>query len=720
MISGPEQEIASDNTIQQVRSEVLDSTLLVFSFISIPALLASLARAPHMGWQPVMTLEVIMVAMLWGVTLGRHAISYQVRAILLLGCLFTLGVFGFWTVGLAGGGLWLFFMATVMATMLFGARWGWILLAAIMVAMLVTVQAIQHGLIVYPFDVAAYVLNSRVLYFALIAIFLLLAMLTASLGTFHSSLLDSIAQSKRRASLLAEEINDRHRAEAALQKSEEKFRRIVDNIQDVYFETGLDGTIHYCSPSCAETSGYRQDELIGQSATMLYHNPADRQLLLAALKKEGRVRGLEILFAKKDGTLYDAEFNADIVVDEEGQASGMHGTIRDVTIAKKVKEQIERAQKMEAIGLMAGGVAHDLNNIIAAIVGYPDLMLGSLPQESELRPPLEAIRDSGHRAAGVIADLLTVSKEAAASQEPHDLHELIAYYLDSPEYGKIAQSFPQLRCQVSHGVPEAVISCSAVHINKCLMNLVNNAAEAMVGPGEITLATGEQKVDEIFGKTHDIKPGEYLILRVEDNGPGIKAEDLEHIFEPFYSKKHLGRSGTGLGLTIVWNTVRNHGGTVTVTSGRQGTSFQLYFPRHSGVAVSKNRPAELPQEAVGRGERVLIVDDEPAVLDVASQILSKHGYEVAGVKSGEEALSFLAENSADILLLDMVMEPGISGRQTYEKALQLAPDQKALISSGFSENGDVQASLQMGAGGFIRKPYTKEQLCLAVRQVLDG
>ncbi len=713
------QTTGGNSSVQQVRSRILNNALALFSFASFPVLIASLARIKELGWQPFMLQAIFAALLIWGATLWRRSIPFQVRGALFIGSLFLLGVAGFWSTGLVGGGILTFFIVSVMTTVLFGGRWGWLLFAAIMISMIITTLAILSGVLIYPFDVGTYAVSPRALLFTLVVVFSALAILTASLGRFHAYLLTSSAESNDRATKLAKEVSERQSAEAALKESEEKFRLIVENILDVYFETGLDGTIHYCTPSCFNYSGYRQDELIGRSATILYDNPEDRQLLLAPLQKEGKVRALELVFRRKDGSLYDVEFNADIMLDDRGEPSGMHGTIRDVTVPKSAKEQMQRVQKMEAVVVMAGGVAHDLNNIISAIVGYPDLMLMTLPAESELREPLTAIRESGHRAAEVIADLLTVSKGAATTHQLQNLSALIDQYLHSPEHGKMVQLFPQITCQTGDETRNTVISCSAVHVKKCLMNLINNAAEAIVGDGVITVGTAIEEVDEAFGMKHGIKRGRYAVLSVEDSGPGIAQRDLEHIFEPFYTKKYLGRSGSGLGLAIVWNTMQNHSGTVTVKSSSKGSNFRLHFPLQSGTAVAEKPPASLPQEALGKQETILVVDDDAAVRDVADRILTSHGYAVAQASSGELALAHLKENKVDVIVLDMLMEPGISGRQTYEQILHFSPRQRALISSGYSETEDIEATLQLGAGEFIKKPYTKEQLCLAVRQVLD-
>ncbi len=504
-----------------------------------------------------------------------------------------------------------------------------------------------------------------------------------------------------------------------LKLSEKKFRRIVENITDVYFETGLDGTIYYCSPSCFDISGYSQEELIGKNANLLYSDPKDREVLLAALDKVGNTRNLELVFKKKNGDLYDVSFNADFTLDEKDNPTGLSGTIRDITKIKKFKKQIQRSKKMEAIGLMAGGVAHDLNNILSGIVGYPELLLKTLPKDSSLRKPLKAIHESGKRAATVVADLLTVARGAASTREVHDLNSLIEEHINSPECEKLRSLHPNIQYQKKFTATHPTVSCSPVHVKKCLMNLVINAAEAIVDEGTIIVSTHNQSIDDAAAEEYKVEAGEYVVMSVQDTGYGIPDKDLEHIFEPFYTKKTMGRSGTGLGLAVVWNTMEDHEGKVFVESGDKGTCFQLYFP----VSKGNERPQlEIGESAgvAGNGGQILVVDDEPQLRDIATQMLQSLGYAVDSVRSGELAIEFVKTKPVDLIVLDMLMEPGLNGYQTYKEILTLCPRQKVIIASGFSKSDDVKATLRLGAYGFIKKPYSMDSLGGMVKEALTS
>ncbi|MCI5210404.1 MAG: response regulator, partial [Candidatus Electrothrix sp. ATG2] len=386
---------------------------------------------------------------------------------------------------------------------------------------------------------------------------------------------------------------------------------------------------------------------------------------------------------------------------------------------KEAEAKLRKAEKMEAIGLMAGGVAHDLNNILSGIVSYPDWLLMELPEESDLRQPLEIIRESGERASGVVADLLTLARGVAAAREPANINNFIREYLVSPE-GKQLQERHAGVSFTSKLEPDLMnISCSPIHLKKTIMNLVGNAAEAIDGNGVVTITTRNQFVDEpMVTVCMTIQPGRYVVVGIKDSGSGIEQADLKSIFEPFYSKKVMGRSGTGLGLAIVWNSVQDHDGGIIVESGPQGTVFELFFPAISDHLIEK--PAEADLESLkGHGETVLVVDDEAQQREILERMLTLLEYNVHTLASGEEAIQYMQKNEAALLLLDMVMGPGINGRETYEEIIAIRPDQKTIIVSGFSESDDMEKMRQHGVDHIIKKPFRFDELAQTVKQALE-
>jgi len=381
---------------------------------------------------------------------------------------------------------------------------------------------------------------------------------------------------------------------------------------------------------------------------------------------------------------------------------------------EEAQAELSRAKRMESIGLMAGGVAHDLNNLLSGIINYPELILLKLPPDSPLCDPLEKIRESGNRAAAVVADLLTVARGVASNREILDLNETVREYLQSPQYERLMSNHPEVSCRIMLFDNPLHISCSPVHVTKCIVNLVTNAAEVLDKGGTITIATSAAQVDHIPAQ---LTPGPYALLEVSDNGKGIPPEALPHIFEPFFTRKKLGRSGTGLGLTVVWNTMLDHQGTVTVTSTAHGTCFTLYFPLSAEAATQRTLIVD-SAELRGTGS-ILVIDDEEIQRDIASTILTVLGYSVETVASGERAIELLRHKTFDLIILDMIMPPGMNGRQTYELITTLHPGQKAIIVSGFSENEEVEETCRLGAGAFVKKPYSLNQLGTAVKEELE-
>ena len=399
--------------------------------------------------------------------------------------------------------------------------------------------------------------------------------------------------------------------------------------------------------------------------------------------------------------------------------------MRDVTEQKREEEalreseeKLRRLRKMESLGLLAGGVAHDLNNVLSGIISYPELILMDLPTDSSLRENIETIQESGHRAVAIVQDLLTVARGVAIIKEPLNLNDIVDDYLKSPEFKKLTKFHPAATFRVNLSIDIFNIRGSHIHLRKTVMNLVSNAVEAFDGSGNVTITTMNSYIDRpIRGYNDDIKIGEYAILSVADNGSGIQPDDLGRIFEPFYTKKVMGRSGTGLGLAVVWNVVQDHEGYIEIKSNKKGTKFKLYFPITRDDVQDKDLPIPI-KDYKGNGELILVVDDVESQRIISSKILETLDYRTKAVSSGEEAIDYLRNHAVDLMLLDMVMDPGINGRETYERIIQIHPNQKAILVSGFVEPEEVKAAQELGAGDFVKKPFTIENIGLAIKTEL--
>jgi two-component system cell cycle sensor histidine kinase/response regulator CckA len=385
---------------------------------------------------------------------------------------------------------------------------------------------------------------------------------------------------------------------------------------------------------------------------------------------------------------------------------------------KRVEALLFRAQKMEAIGVLAGGVAHDLNNILTGLVTYPELLLLQLPPDSPLRSHVNTILHSGQRAAAVVQDLLTMARRRVAVAEVVDLNEIISEYLMSHEYEVLLGQHPGVRIETDLAENLLHILGSPVHLSKTVMNLLSNAVESIVPGGTIRIITDTRTLEEPLKGYDDVTPGDYVRLMVSDTGSGISQEHLPRIFEPFYTRKVMGRSGTGLGLAVVWGTVKDHDGYVTVDSEvGKGTTFTLYFPV-TRLEPEGKMSTPTSEDLMGRGETILIVDDMEEQREIAAKILTTLGYTPIAVPSGEEAVNYVRTHSIDLLVIDMIMDPGIDGLETYNQVLRIHPGQKAIIVSGFSETDRVREAQRRGAGAYVKKPYQIDTLARAVKAAI--
>jgi signal transduction histidine kinase len=387
---------------------------------------------------------------------------------------------------------------------------------------------------------------------------------------------------------------------------------------------------------------------------------------------------------------------------------------------KLLREKLARSQKMEALGLLAGGVAHDLNNVLSGIVSYPDLLLMDMPEDSPLRKPILTIKDSGQKAAAIVQDLLTLARRGVMNTEVLNLNQdIVMDYLKSPEHEKMQAFHRGIRIETRLEPALLNIRGSSVHLKKTLMNLLSNAIEAQPQGGAVVISTENRYVDQPIEGFDDVQEGDYVVLRIEDRGLGIAPEDMGRIFEPFYTKKIMGRSGTGLGMAVVWGTVQDHRGFINIESEEGvGTVFEIFFPVTRDVR-EKERTVIPFKEYKGHGQNVLVVDDVKEQREIATNILTKLGYAVATVSSGEEAVEYMQRHDADIIILDMIMDPGMDGLDTYKKIITMHPRQKAVIASGFAESERVKEAQKLGAGQYIKKPYTMEKMGLALKTELQ-
>lgn len=503
-----------------------------------------------------------------------------------------------------------------------------------------------------------------------------------------------------------------------LYNSEKRFRQLAQATWEgiIIYDRG---ELLLANNQLCRMFGYRENELLGrQIFDVLLDRNSIRPMNTPA--ESDPVGPFEARGVRKDGGTFPVEFRVKHI-DFQGRQVQV-ASLRDVTdseIALQQKlalmEKLADAKRMESLGLMASSVAHDLNNILAGIITYPELLLMDMGEDCKYREELLMIREAGKRAAAVVNDLLTVARGATCKKEVHNVNTIIIDYLNSMECRELIQRYPQVQITPYLEGKLHNINCSAMHLGKSVMNLVNNAAEAIQDNGQVIVATKNVTLEQPQHGYETIEPGEYVLISVEDNGPGISNEDLSQIFSPFYSKKVMGRSGTGLGLAVVWNTVHDHGGFVDVISSDKGSLFSLYFPRDRfGISPSTIEPPALTHYQ-GNGETILVVDDQKSQREIASRLLTRLGYQPFTVQSGEEAVEYLKSSAVDLVILDMMMDPGINGCETYERILRFVPNQKAIITSGYSNAEHINRAMHLGISQFIKKPYSLHELAQALK-----
>ncbi|MCB2182099.1 MAG: response regulator [Desulfobulbaceae bacterium] len=544
----------------------------------------------------------------------------------------------------------------------------------------------------------------------------------------NQELLKEVSALKQRIQEMEKLVSEGKRTEEALRESEEKFRCLSGAAFDaVIIHDG--GLLLSANDQYFEMFGYEPEELIGRQALPLTVAPEALDSLMkqvssgslgpyesVGLKKDGSRLPLEIRVREMQYRGHKARVAVLMNISERKRAEeAFHKAEKE---KQKLKERLHRAEKMEALGTLAGGVAHDLNNVLGVVVGYAQLLLLTTDSSSQSLPYLTNIMKGGQKAAAIVDDLLTMARRGVSGRQVLNLNSIITETQLSPEFEGLHSYHPSIQINIDLEPDLLCISGSPVHLSKALFNLASNAVEAMPQEGILTIKTANCYLDKPIHGYDKVRKGDYVVLSVSDTGEGICAADLKRIFEPFYTKKVMGRSGTGLGLAVVWGTVKDHHGYINIQSEQgKGSTFTLYFPvTREGIS-----PEAVPvsmSEYMGNGESILVVDDVSEQRDLAVRMLRALNYNVSSVSSGEEAITCLTEHHVDLMVLDMIMEPGMDGLDTYTRVIEIFPKQKAIIVSGFSESDRVHDVQALGAGAYVRKPYVIEKLGLAVRAEL--
>ena len=517
-----------------------------------------------------------------------------------------------------------------------------------------------------------------------------------------------------------------------LHSSEKKYRELVENANSIILRLDKNGNIIFFNEFAQRLLGYSEKEMLGKNAGRIILPPSGpnrlsfNKLRSSLQKDPERPVVSENQTETRSGEKVWIAWTYKPIFNDAGhfmEILCIGNNITELKWASQEKEelriQLQRAQKMEAIGTLAGGVAHDLNNILSGIVSYPELLLMDLKDDSPLRKPILTIQKSGEKAAAIVQDLLTLARRGVETTEVVNLNSIVSEYLFSPEHARLELNHPNIKIEQNLDQNLLNILGSPVHLSKSVMNLISNAAEAMLDGGHIVITTENRHMDRVKNGFDEIDKGDYATLVIKDTGIGISPEDMERIFEPFYTKKTMGRSGTGLGMAVVWGAVKDHRGYIDIRSTEgKGTEITLYFPVTRKVFSQEAEMVSI-QDFMGKGESILVVDDILEQRQIATEMLEKLGYAVTNLPSGEEAVKYLGNHTTDLLVLDMIMEPGIDGLETYKKILRIHPGQKSIIASGYSESARVKEAQLLGAGTYVKKPYLLEKIGRAIRSELD-
>ncbi|MDD3991594.1 MAG: response regulator [Desulfobacteraceae bacterium] len=522
------------------------------------------------------------------------------------------------------------------------------------------------------------------------------------------------------------------RAYAKLESSEKKYRDLVENAHSIILRIDPVGRIIFFNKFAQELFGYSESQVFKKSINeVIFPTSPGAQdwidtLSKALLPNRDIPMVEETSYTLENGLTIWIAWTYRPIFSTDGKLLEILCIGNDITQLKqtieekaKLEIQLIRAQKMEALGTLAGGVAHDLNNVLTGIIGYPELMLMLLPEDSPLRRYATSIQKSGERAAAIVQDLLTLARRNVVQAEIIDLNNVVTEYIGSPEFERLRLNHPLAKITTRLDPQANGIMGSPVQLSKAVMNLMTNAIEALEGKeGEVTIITEICRLAGDIDAYERIPAGVYVRLTVLDTGCGMAPDDLRRIFEPFFSRKKMGCSGTGLGMAVVWGTIKDHSGLIDVhsTPGK-GTRFDIYFPP---TDRKEERTQETPLVAdIGNGEKVLMVDDEASQREIAHGILTDLGYHVRTVPSGEAAIERLKKEPADLVILDMIMDSGMDGLDSYRQILLQWPSQRAIIASGSSDSERVHEAMRLGVGQYVKKPYNKKKLAKAVRQELD-
>ena len=515
-----------------------------------------------------------------------------------------------------------------------------------------------------------------------------------------------------------QDITDRKQAVEALKKSEEKQRAIFDANPNPVVVTDAKGRLECSNPAFSETFGWTMEELKGKEIPFV---PDDQQEMTAAKLQEIATYGRPIRFLSrrlsKHGDILEVIVSAAIIKGPEDSIAGLVVNLTDVTEQRKLEDQLQQALKMESVGRLAGGVAHDLNNMLVAILGYGELLLDDQRLDEELKRKISLMHQAGQRSRDLVEQLLAFSRKQTLRMEWLDLNEVICNFKGLLQ--KTIRENIEVQFNLSPGLP--AVKADQSQLEQVILNLALNAQDSMPDGGGLTFETQATELDESQAASHvDVLPGRYVLLMVSDTGQGMDRETQEHIFEPFFTTKGVGK-GTGLGLATVYGIVKQHQGHIWVSSEPDhGATFEILLPAaDTPRGRNARRVGEEKQDTRGQ-ETVLVAEDETTVRELTVSVLQNQGYQVLFAANGTQSLQLLDEwdGSLSLLITDVIM-PDMNGKILFEYVRLRHPHVRVLYMSGYARDGITHQGVLDQGVDFIQKPFSVQDLCMKVRKVLD-
>ena len=519
------------------------------------------------------------------------------------------------------------------------------------------------------------------------------------------------------------DITESKRAKEDLRESEEKYRTIIENIEEAYFEVDLKGNLTFFNDSLCRITGKPRETLTGMNYKS-YTSPEMAEKMFAVFSEvyntghAATIMDYEVVTDREDPVFL--EMSSSLIRDKDGVPMGFRGIVRDNTerlMAEKAKKELEKqlqqALRIEAIGTLAGGIAHDFNNLLTGIQGNLSLLkIRKKPDDPEYKK-IVLIEDLVESGAALTKQLLGFAMGGKYEVKPCDLNEILEKSLKMIDRTKKA-----ITIKKTLSTPLWTVEVDRGQIEQVLLNIYVNAAHAMPNGGVLDLETANVTLDDASAELLDISHGNYVKITISDNGMGMDDHTLARVFEPFFTTKEMGR-GTGLGLASAYGIIKNHKGSIAVSSVKgEGTTFTIHLPASTKGKFVDERPEIEVQK--GR-ETILFVDDEKSIRDIGVELLSELGYRVKAVGSGRMAVDYLKTHmwDVDLVILDMIM-PGMGGRETFEAMRNLRPDVKVLLSSGYSVNEQTAEIMDKGGEGFLQKPFSLKELSAKIRTIFEA